>query len=72
MAGLVYRFEIIARLFGRCKDPKKKYIYYCLDKKYEIESQDSWQGKIKGIKVELERIVKQQEERYEKVEEYYR
>ena len=54
MAGLVYRYEIIAewmcRFFGR--NSTWKYIFYSEEAKHKGEEAiDPWQGRIKGIKI---------------------
>ena len=60
MAGLVYRYEIIvAKLCcGRRRSHKKwKYVFYAEEVKQSgDEAIDPWQGRIKGIKREIEKL----------------
>ena len=64
MAGLVYRYEVIAQtLCLKRKKNANKYIFLSEDVKFEgSEAIDVWQGRIKGIKVEIEKVRKRQEE----------
>ena len=65
LAGLIYRYEVIAQTI--CKWLKRKsawkYIFVSEDVKYSgEESIDVWKGRIKGIKLEIEKSQKKQEE----------
>ena len=64
MAGLIYRYESIAKtLFKRDKGDTWKYIFVSQDVKYQGEEAiDVWQGRIKGIKLQIERYHKKQEQ----------
>ena len=61
MAGIIYRYETIARTL--CKWKKRvavwKYIFVSEDVKYSGEETiDLWQGRIRGIKIEIEKVLK--------------
>ena len=65
MAGLICRYEIIAQTV--CKWFKRKsvwkYIFVSEDVKYSGEEAiDVWQGRIRGIKMEIEKVLKKQDE----------
>ena len=65
IAGLIYRYEIIA--YSLCKWRKLKsiwkYIFVSEDVKHSGEEAiDVWQGRIRGIKMEIEKVLKKQEE----------
>ena len=64
MAGLIYRYESIAKtLFKRDKGDTWKYIFVSQDVQYQGEEAiDVWQGRIKGIKLQIERYHKKQEQ----------
>ena len=69
MAGLVYRYEIIARTVCKGKEKKEagKYIFVSEDVKHlEQKGVDEWQGRIKGIKMEIEKNRRMIEEQSEK------
>ena len=58
MAGLIYRYEIIAYTVCRWRKIKRvwKYIFVSEDVKYSGEEAiDVWQGRIRGIKMEIEK-----------------
>ena len=72
MAALIYRYEIIAH--SLCKRTKRvwKYIFVSEDVKYSGEEAiDVWQGRIRGIKTEIEKSYKKQEEWQSKFEKRY-
>ena len=73
MVGLVNRYETIASKFccsrGSSQKPWK-YIFYSSETKKEGEAVvDAWEGRIRGIKKELERMQKKNEEWQRKSEE---
>ena len=73
MAGLIYRYEIIAR--SLCKQKKRKnvwkYLFVSEDMKHSGEEAiDVWQGRIRGIKMEIEKVLKKQEEERKANEEW--
>ena len=73
MAGLVYRYEIIARTVCKGKEKKEagKYIFVSEDVKYSgEEGVDAWQGRIKGIKLEIDKVMKKENEEQKKNEEW--
>ena len=63
---LLYRSEAILVTFCKCDRSKRgvwKYIFLSEDVKYSGEEVlDIWQGRIRGIKMEIERLLKKQEE----------
>ena len=65
MAGLIYRYEVIAQTLCKCKKRRRvwKYIFVSEDVKYSGEEViDVWQGRIRGIKMEIEKNQRKQEE----------
>lgn len=66
LAGLVYRYEIVVAKLCCSKNRKGKpwkYIYYSEEvKQVGEEARDEWQGRVKGIKLEIERMQKKNEE----------
>ena len=66
MAGLVYRYEIIAEWmcsWRRRNGKVWKYIFYSEEAKQKgDEVIDPWQGRIKGIKLLIERMQKENQE----------
>ena len=65
MGGLVYRYESIAHSVCKGKKHKRvwKYIFVSGDVKYSGEEAiDEWQGRIRGIKLEIEKVLKKQDE----------
>lgn len=87
LVGLVYRYEVIAARLCCSKRKKKawKYIYYYQEVKQDVtEVIEPWEGRIKGIKKELEKMqnkhyewqqrneaeFKLNEERHKKIEEW--
>ena len=65
MAGLIYRYEIIAYSVCVWRKTKRvwKYIFVSEDVKHSGEEAiDVWQGRIRGIKLEIEKVLKKQEE----------
>lgn len=53
----MYRYEIVVAKLCCSKRAKKwKYIYYSEEVKQEGEERDEWQGRVKGIKLEIERM----------------
>ena len=73
MIGLVYRYETIA-IHICCRKKKAnpwKYIYYSTEARKEDDATvDLWQGRIKGIKNELERMQKKHAATDKKIEEW--
>ena len=57
MGGLVCRYEIIAQTLCKRKRNKEwKYIFLSEEMKYTgDEAIDVWQGRIKGVKLEIEK-----------------
>ena len=73
MAGLIYRYEVISQAV--CKGKKRrsvwKYIFGCEDAKLSGEEGiEEWQGRIRGIKLEIEKNQKKQEEWHRENEEW--
>ena len=65
MAALVYRYEIIAQTVcrGKKREGSLKYMFVSEDVKDSGEEViDEWQGRIRGIKMEIEKGLKRQEE----------
>ena len=65
MAGLIYRYEIIAQTVRKWLKRKSiwKFIFVSEDVKYSGEEAiDVWQGRIRGIKLEIEKVLKKQDE----------
>ena len=65
MAGLIYRYETIVQTLCKCKKGQRvwKYIFVSEDVKYSGEEAiDMWQGRIKGIKLEIQKVLKKQDE----------
>ena len=63
MAALVYRYEIIAQTIWKWLKRKGvwKYIFVSEDVKHSGEEAiDVWQGRIRGIKMEIEKVLKNQ------------
>ena len=61
IARLIYRYEVIAQSVCKAKGKKKssKYIFIAEDAKYSGEQvTDLWQGRIRGIKLEIEKVLK--------------
>ena len=73
MAGLIHRYESIAQAL--CKGRKRKsiwkYIFMSEDVKYSGEEAiDVWQGRIRGIKMEIEKVLKRQDDERKENEEW--
>ena len=63
MAGLIYRYEIIAYTVCACRRLRGvwKYIFVSEDVKYSGEEAiHVWQGRIRGIKKEIGKVLKKQ------------
>ena len=69
MAGLIHRYEIVAHTFCHCnaRVQKKpgKYIFVSEDVKQSGEEGgiDEWQGRIRGIKLEIDKVLKKKEKK---------
>ena len=76
LAGLVYRYEIIsAKLccMKRKKRPIWKYIYYSQEVKHEgDEAIEPWEGRIRGIKKEISKLIAQNLEMEENLKEEFK
>ena len=76
MAGLVHRYEIVASKLccsRRKREKPWKYLFYSSDsRKEEGGSGDAWEGRIKGIKREIERMQKKNEQWQTRSEEWRR
>lgn len=66
MAGLVYRYEAIVDTLCHCKKKKRqpwKHILYTEFVKEEGEEViEPWQGRIRGIKLDIEKLQRKQEQ----------